>query len=62
MKMNEKNNYTEIIKCKDCKHYKKSPYPDEDMMCWYNFISTKDNDFCSYGEKKVVGEMDTNND
>lgn len=51
----------EVVRCRDCKHYKKSEVSDR-MMCWrkdvdgqpvcYDFYP---NDFCSYGERRNDG-------
>lgn len=43
----------EIVRCKDCVWYKKTPWGDE-MLCqwWTDWIPTDPNDFCSCGEKK----------
>ena len=42
--------YAPIVRCKDCKRWKNK------HLCeaWsrYGTIETKENDFCSYGEKK----------
>lgn len=46
-------NVVEAVKCNDCKHYKRSPYPDDDgKQCWYTFFQTDEDDFCSYGKRK----------
>lgn len=45
----------EIVRCKDCKDYRKNPYGlSDDMicMCWSDFLPTEPDDFCSYGERK----------
>lgn len=52
---------TEIIRCKDCKYYKKSEASDR-MMCWRNDVDGypvcydfNPDDFCSYGERRSDG-------
>lgn len=43
--------YEPVVRCKDCKH--RDP---EDKRCgcgyWHNLLTTNDNDFCRYGERK----------
>ena len=43
--------YEKVVHCKDCKH--RDP---EDKRCgcgyWHNLLTTNDNDFCRYGERK----------
>ena len=47
----------EVVRCKDCKHREESPWfdgyrcgnPDEGMA---SGVVLRDNDFCSYGERK----------
>lgn len=48
---------TEVVRCKDCKHYSDSPYENGDMMCdrWDEWIFPNDDDFCSCGERKDNG-------
>lgn len=50
----------EIVRCKDCKHYKQSKVNPNRKMCWrkdvdgwlvcYDFLPT---DYCSYGERRI---------
>lgn len=44
--------YEPVVHCKDCKHR----YP-EDKRCgcgyWHNLLTTNDNDFCRYGERRT---------
>ena len=50
----------EVVRCKDCKHREESPWfdgyrcgnPDEGMA---SGVVLRDNDFCSYGERKDNG-------
>jgi hypothetical protein len=45
----------EVVRCKDCEHYKQNPWNKEtDMLCqcYSDWHSTEPNDFCSYGERK----------
>lgn len=35
----------EVVRCKDCKY-------NADGTCEYTEINVKDNDYCSYGERK----------
>lgn len=50
-----KADYVEVVKCKDCKHYKN--WDDGNITCslwtvdWD--VPTEPNAFCSYGEKKM---------
>jgi len=56
----------EVVRCKDCKHYKEGEllapnkfcfrlmHPTENRHIGYNF---SDNDFCSYGERKDNGSV-----
>ena len=38
---------TEVVRCKDCKYHNAPPCPMRLSLNW-----TKDNDFCSYGERR----------
>ena len=45
----------ELVRCKDCKHYKQNPWRKEEnmmCMCWCDWIATDPDDFCSHGERK----------
>ena len=48
--------YTEVVRCKDCKHLEKDPGLRYDKrMCLMRggeYGYCKDDDFCSYGERK----------
>jgi hypothetical protein len=49
--------YAEVVRCKDCKYYKKNQYDPEGSMwckCWCDWLPTEPDDFCSYGEKREV--------
>ena len=44
-----------VVRCKDCKH--RDPEDKRcDCGCWHNPFTTKDDDFCSYGERKEASE------
>ena len=57
----------EIVRCKDCEHYKQSEADPNRKMCWrkdmdgfpvcYDFYPT---DFCSYGERRADNANKTN--
>lgn len=49
----------EVVRCKDCKNYKKSEVSDR-MMCWRKDVDGQPvcydfnpNDFCSYGKRRT---------
>ena len=43
----------EVVRCKDCKHaYKRKPINKTAVMCEMFAAGMKDNDFCSYGERR----------
>ena len=52
----------EVVRCKDCKHYKTSPlFPEKQGKYCYKVLKDngiavghgfKENDYCSYGERK----------
>lgn len=49
----------EVIRCENCKHYKKSEVSDR-MMCWRKDVDGQPvcydfnpDDFCSYGERRA---------
>lgn len=51
----------EVIRCENCKHYKKSEVSDR-MMCWRKDVDGQSvcydfspYDFCSYGERRSDG-------
>lgn len=52
----------EVIRCKDCKFYKDSPMGGKGCHTHFNgrteFIPKNDNDFCSYGRKKIDEQKD----
>ena len=52
----------EVIRCKDCKFYKDSPMGGKGCQTHFNgrteFIPKNDNDFCSYGRKKIDEQKD----
>ena len=43
----------EVVRCKDCKHYKPyvKPVEDFDGECIVRECETDENEFCSYGER-----------
>jgi hypothetical protein len=45
-----RTDYTEVVRCKDCKHYDK-----ENFYCGLLGINCMVNDFCSYGERRNDG-------
>ena len=49
-------NITEVVRCKDCKHYNKEilscAMNSRDRGAWFNWY---EDDFCSYGERKNNG-------
>ncbi len=45
------NVFTKIIRCKDCREFRR--YIDTDItFCDRTEVEVKDDDFCSYGERK----------
>ena len=46
----------EVVRCKDCKHREHVWCPMESVE-QYPWLSTKDDDFCSYGERKDNGAV-----
>lgn len=52
----------EVVRCKDCKFYKDSPMGGKGCHTHFNgrteFIPKNDNDFCSYGGKKIDEQKD----
>lgn len=51
-----------VVRCKDCKFYKDSPMGGKGCHTHFNgrteFIPKNDNDFCSYGGKKIDEQKD----
>lgn len=50
----------EVVRCKDCKHYRQNCWGGEDdmwCMCWSDWIPTEPDDYCSNGERKSDGEI-----
>ena len=45
------DNHGELIRCKDCKHRDPENHSC-DCGCWHMPYKTKDDDYCSYGERK----------
>lgn len=42
-----------IVRCKECKWFKKMPNISKDGSCkWFNTHSVNADDFCSYGERE----------
>ena len=46
----------DIVRCKDCKHYRTRWYGFCDLIGNEN-IHREDDDFCSYGERKTADEV-----
>lgn len=47
----------EIVRCKDCKHYRDSfPYNTCDV---FDAMATDAEDYCSYGERRYDGGTET---
>jgi hypothetical protein len=46
-----------VVRCKDCKYYGDTAYGDM-CKCWEDWLSTEDDDFCSYGERRVEDATD----
>lgn len=48
--------WTELVRCKDCKHWKKlmpeDPDGDERCMLTELYDGREPNDYCSYGERR----------
>ena len=43
----------EVVRCKDCRHaYKRKPINKTAVLCELYGAGMKDNDFCSYGERR----------
>lgn len=53
-KFKNKADFVEVVRCKDCKHYKPydKPVEDFDGKCTVRECETDENEFCSYGERK----------
>ena len=43
----------QVVRCKDCKHYEEINQPYPQMFCRKLFLDTKEDDFCSYGERRT---------
>lgn len=56
------NDLAFVVRCKDCKFYKDSPMGGKGCHTHFNgrteFIPKNDNDFCSYGGKKIDEQKD----
>lgn len=56
----------EAVRCKDCKHYRESEHPERTgiKFCYrlkgrdgkHIGYNSSDNDFCSYGERRMLNE------
>lgn len=60
-KMIENGELVEVVRCENCKHYKKSEVSDR-MMCWRKDVDGQPicydfnpYDFCSYGKRRTDG-------
>ena len=54
----DSTNYVEVVRCKDCKHRyngKDCTHPLLLSYSWGAIRNVKDDDFCSYGERKDNG-------
>lgn len=51
------HDFVEIVRCKDCKHYKEGKLLGPTKFCYYYQIgtglNTADDDFCSKGERRA---------
>ena len=43
----EKIDAEPVIRCKDCKYYQQTGFPEGFGWCYFNHHGFKDNDFCS---------------
>ena len=52
-----KADFVEVVRCSKCKRWiKNSNFPtDTSGFCFYHYIDTNENDFCSYGEPVNYG-------
>ena len=49
-----KNDVVPVVRCKDCKHYKKINYDDiSQNTCEITTKRQQPYDYCSYGERKI---------
>lgn len=51
----------EVVRCRDCVHYKQNPWNDEkDMMCmnWDFWHYTEEKGFCYQGERRKEDAVD----
>lgn len=50
-----KENYVEVVRCKDCKYWQDNNggYPHEECI-WGKEETPDEDDFCSYGERKDI--------
>ena len=52
----------EVVRCKDCKHYKERkkrcdhPCLDWELECYDLWLSVEPDDYCSYGERRNNGK------
>jgi hypothetical protein len=51
------HDWVEVVRCKDCKHYKEGKLLGPTKFCYFYQIgtglNTADDDFCSKGERRV---------
>ena len=47
-----KADVVEVVRCKDCKHFGTDTFNRTVCVRDFQIICVKDNDFCSYGERK----------
>ena len=50
----QKKGYTKVVRCKDCKHREDGLCPMESVE-QYPWFATKNDGFCSYGERRNDG-------
>ena len=61
----DNRNFVEVVRCKDCKHREKSKWCDG-YRCGNPYdgmasgVELKDDDFCSYGERRTDNREKTN--
>lgn len=52
VKFKNKSDLTEIVRCKECKHWEAYEEDERYGECFMLCRNANGNDFCSYGEKK----------
>ena len=46
----------EVVRCKDCKHWKEDILRDDQKICEIGFYFIDGNGYCSYGERRTDNE------